>query len=548
MRRASIVVLALLLLLPSFLQVLATTPTSPSFRLGNEVLLDRYRYLVEGKRVGLITNQSGVNRRGESLIDIFAADPGINLAALYGPEHGIDGKAAAGAYVESYIHPVLDIPVYSLYGATRKPTAAMLAGVDVLVFDVQDVGARTYTFISTMNYAMVAAKENGKPFIVLDRPNPLGGLVVEGPVLEEGYQTFVGVDILPMAHGMTVGELALYFNRLIGADLVVVRMQGYTRDMIYQDTGLEWVQTSPNIPNLASVFGYMATGLAQGTGVVQADRFTWVGGTGLKSAKFAALLNSASLPGVTFAPEDRGTMGGARLHITDYRSFNPARTGLYILFLARSQWKFPVPRSGATPATMVMFDKVMGTNKVGLWLEQDLPPGQVENRYQAGLNAFKKEREAYLLYGFSGKRPHPSLVIDGYNVYSDVPPFITHDRTLVPVRVIARQLGASVTWLETERAVLMEKDDVKVKIAIGSTTAYVNGIAHTLDVAPVIRDDRTMLPVRFVSEYLGAEVGWCPERFSVLISTARGRAESTIPAHARDAKGGPTIDSLASSW
>ena len=271
----------------------------PEFRLGNEVLFSRYHHLIEGKRVGLITNQSGVNSRGESTIDVLAQDPSVNLTALYGPEHGIDGQAKAGAFVESYIHPTLGIPVYSLYGSTRMPTEAMLQDIDVLLFDVQDVGARTYTYISTLNYAMKAAKQYGKSVIVLDRPNPLGGEIVEAPVLEDAFETFVGVDNLPMAHGMTVGELARFFNREIDADLTVVPMEGYTRDMIFQDTGLEWIPTSPNIPDIDSVFGYMATGLGEGTGIFQADKFKWIGGKGIDSYRFAELLNEQAC-GVTF--------------------------------------------------------------------------------------------------------------------------------------------------------------------------------------------------------------------------------------------------------
>ncbi|MDP3488205.1 MAG: DUF1343 domain-containing protein, partial [Bacillota bacterium] len=267
MKNLKVIALTLLLLLSTFATVTPVARAKPSFRLGNEVLLDKHRHLIDGKRIGLVTNQSGVNSKGASLIDILANDKGLMLTALYGPEHGIDGKAAAGIYVESYTHPVLNIPVYSLYGSTRKPTPAMLSNIDVLLFDIQDIGARTYTYISSMNYAMIAAKENNKPIIVLDRPNPLGGIIVEGPVLEDGFMTFVGVDNLPMAHGMTIGELAFYFNRLIGTDLTVITMEGYSRDMIYQDTGLPWVATSPNIPDIESVFGYMATGLGEGTGI-----------------------------------------------------------------------------------------------------------------------------------------------------------------------------------------------------------------------------------------------------------------------------------------
>lgn len=519
MKRLLPLLLVVSMLLTTFAHAVTNPWVTTPFRLGNEVLLDKHRVLLQGKRVGLVTNQSGVNSRGESLIDIFARDPDINLTALYGPEHGIDGKAPAGVWVESYTHPVLNIPVYSLYGSTRKPTPAMLANIDVLVFDIQDIGARTYTYISTMNYCMLAAKESNKQIIILDRPNPLGGLIVDGPVLEDGFKTFVGVDNLPMSHGMTIGELALYFNRLIGADLAVVRMEGYSREMIYQDTGLSFVQTSPNIPDIESVFGYMATGLAEGTGVGMADKFKWVGGRGLESNQFSNLLNAARLPGVTFTPETRGSWGGARLKITDFRTFNPAKTGLYALFYARQLWKFTIPKSGPTMATMVMFDKVMGTNKVGQWLERNLSPQQMEKEYQTGLNTFRREREKYLLYGHNGTPTNPSLVLNGHNVYTDVRPIIQNARTLVPVRVIAERLGATVTWIDRENAVIIAKDSTTIRLVLNSRTAYVNGLAHTLDVPPIARTGRTMLPMRFISEYLGADVEWCDKTFAVRIST-----------------------------
>ncbi len=365
------------------------------FKLGDELLMGKYHNLVEGKKVGLVTNQSGVNSRGESTIDILAADQSVRLTALYGPEHGIDGAAKAGEYVQSYTHPRLGIPVYSLYGDTRMPTAAMLDNIDVLVFDIQDIGARSYTYMSTLNYCLAAAKKCNKPVLVLDRPNPVGGLIVEGPVMEDPYITFVGVDNLPMAHGMTAGELAQFFNRKIGADLQVVPMEGYTREMVYQDTGLAWVQTSPNIPDLDSVFGYMATGLGEGTGIMQADKFKWIGGKGVDAQKFAALLNGAGLPGVTFIPEIRGEAGGVRLKIQDYHTFNPARTGIYALTYAHSLNNFTVPKSGAT---IVMFDKIMGSDKIGRYLEQGLTPQQIEANYTPALNNFKAERQKYLIY------------------------------------------------------------------------------------------------------------------------------------------------------
>ncbi|SDG94843.1 DUF1343 domain-containing protein [Aneurinibacillus thermoaerophilus] len=365
------------------------------FKLGNEVFLEKYAYLINGKRVGLVTNQTGVNSQGKSTISVLAEYPHATLTALYGPEHGIDGKAKAGAYVESSMHPTLKIPIYSLYGKTRMPTAKMLENIDVLVFDIQDIGARSYTYISTLNYCMKAAKQNNKTIVVLDRPNPLGGTIVEGPVLEDKYKSFVGVDNLPMTHGMTIGELALFFNRNIGADLHVVPMEGYTRDMIFQDTGLRWVQSSPLIPDLQSVFGYAATGLGEGTGIFQADAFKWIGGKGIDSKKYAALLNKAGLPGVTFIPEKRGSAGGVRLKITNYHAFNPAKTGIYALAYAHSLNKFKVPKSGKT---IVMFDKIMGTDKIGKYLSQGLSPQQIEANYAPQLNKFKQERKQYLIY------------------------------------------------------------------------------------------------------------------------------------------------------
>ncbi len=381
-------------------------PDPVVFRLGCEVFLEEYKELVSGKRVGLVTNQTGVLSTGEDLISVMADDPDIHLVALYGPEHGIDGKAKAGEYVESYTHPELGIPVYSLYGATRKPTEAMLEGIDVLIFDIQDIGSRTYTYMSTMNYCMDACRRDGLPMIVLDRPNPVGGMIVEGPVLEDRFKTFVGVDNLPMAHGMTAGELARFYNRIIGADVTVIPMSGYTRDMIYQDTGLEFVGTSPSIQTIQSAFGYMATGLGEGTRVGQQDQFTWIGGTGIDSQQFADLLNNAGLPGVQYIPEPKGSSGGVRLEIYDYRSFNPALSGFYALIYAKQlKDDFVVPKS--TDTTIVMFDKVMGTDRFGQWLEQGLSPQQVVTAYQDELNDFKNLRKQYLIYDLTMKNIPP---------------------------------------------------------------------------------------------------------------------------------------------
>lgn len=517
MRRFLLLMLAAVIVLTT--QGLPAWAAVPPFKLGNEVLYSRFHHLVAGRRVGLITNQSGVNSRGVSTIDVLASDPSVRLTALYGPEHGIDGKATAGEYVASYTHPTLNIPVYSLYGATRTPTEAMLRDIDVLVYDIQDIGARTYTYISTLNYAMKAARQYGKPVIVLDRPNPLGGETVEGPVLEDAFKSFVGVDNLPMAHGMTVGELARFFNRDIGAELTVVPMEGYTRDMIYQDTGLTWIPTSPNIPDIESVFGYMATGLGEGTGIYQSDKFKWVGGRGIDPERFAALLNATGLPGVNFAPETIGSAGGVRLQITDFRRFNPARTGLYVLAYARRLNSFTVPASGSTPAGVVMFDKIMGTNRVGQWLIQKLLPQEMERRYAAELAAFRAERQRCLIYGYGPGPGRVSVVVHNVPLFFDTEPYIdANSRTMVPVRAIAEALGAAVDWDGALRQVTLVKNGTTIKLAIGSSVATVNGVPMVMDTVAVLRNSRTMVPVRFVSEFFGAQVGWDGATRTVIVS------------------------------
>ena len=476
----------------------------PAVKLGNEVLLESSRHLIAGKKVGLVTNQTGVNSRGESLIDILAAAPDVALTALYAPEHGIDGIARAGAWVQSYTHPELQIPVYSLYGATRRPTREMLQGIDVLLFDIQDIGARTYTYMATLQYCLVAAQQYNKPVVVLDRPNPLGGMIVEGPVLENRFITFVGPDNLPMAHGMTAGELGRFFNRKIGAALTVVPMEGYHRNMTFAETGLPFVQTSPNVPDITSAYGYMATGLGEGTGVFQADKFHWVGGRGLDASRFAELLNGADLPGVRFVPEVRGTAGGVRLQIYDPYRFNPAKSGIYALAYAFQLGNFQVPKS--TLNNVVMFDKVMGTDKFGQWLEEGLTPQQIEARYRPALQQFKLERENYLIAKYA---PRLSVVVGGVTLVSDPDPYIDgQNRLMIPLRAVSEGLGAQVLWEEQTRRITIKRNEITLFFTVDSPVVLVNGVEHKMDTAPRITKSRTVVPLRFAAEYLGAAVDW----------------------------------------
>lgn len=364
--------------------------------LGNERLINEYSSLIDGKKIGLVTNQTGVDSNMKRTVDKLYNYSGAKLTAIYSPEHGLDGKAPAGAYVDSYVDSVLNLPVYSLYGTTREPSAAMLSNVDILVFDMQDIGSRTYTYISTLNYVMKAAQKNNKPVIVLDRPNPLGCTIVDGPIAQDKYLTFVGVDNLPLQHGMTIGELAKFFNRKIGVDLTVIPMQNYTRDMIWQDTSLSFVQTSPNIPDIVSAFGYIATGMGEGTSIGQADKFTWIGSTEINSTLFANKMNSYGLPGVTFTAETKSSRGGARLTITDYKSFNPTKTCIYALSTINSMKTITIPVE--TNGVIPMFEKIWGSNKFGLALKNNIPADEYIQSYQEELNIFKSERQKYLIY------------------------------------------------------------------------------------------------------------------------------------------------------
>lgn len=275
-----------------------------SFSAGVEVLLDEELDQLEGKNVGLITNPTGVDQELNSIVDTLHNHPDVNLVSLYGPEHGVRGSEQAGDYVEFYIDERTGLPVYSLYGETRKPTPEMLEGVDVLLFDIQDVGTRFYTYIYTMAYAMEAAAENDIEFMVLDRPNPIGGVSVEGPVLDPDYSSFVGLYPIPLRHGMTVGELALLFNDEfdIGADLSVVEMNGWERSDYYDDTPLEWVLPSPNMPTLDTAAVYPGAALIEGTNVSEGrgttKPFELIGAPFIDGVDLAEQLNNAGLPGV----------------------------------------------------------------------------------------------------------------------------------------------------------------------------------------------------------------------------------------------------------
>jgi len=276
-------------------------------RPGIEVLLEDSLHLVEGLRVGLITNQTGVDASGRSSIDRIHEHPGVDLVALFAPEHGIRGTADPGETVEDGVDLDTGVPIHSLYGAVRSPTPEMLDGIDVLLVDYQDIGARYWTYVSTMTLAMEASAEQGVPVVILDRPNPITG-AVQGNVLNPAFATFVGRYPMAMRHGMTLGELARYYQgeNGIGGELHVVPVEGWRRDMPFAETGLPWVRPSPNMPDVESATHYPGTCLFEGT-VLSVARgteapFQRIGAPWLDGDALAQAMNGYGLPGVRFEP------------------------------------------------------------------------------------------------------------------------------------------------------------------------------------------------------------------------------------------------------
>src|SRR5216117_2906073 len=312
---------------------------SAQVQLGSDVLAANGFKELQGKRVGLITNPSGVNRKGESTIDLLRHARGVKLVALFGPEHGVYGDVKAGENIRDKTDQRTGLQVHSLYGATRKPTPAMLKGLDALVYDLQDTGVRSYTFISTMGLAMEACAEAGVEFVVLDRPNPLGGERVEGPMIDERFRSFVGQWNIPYAYGMTCGELARMINEegwiKTPCRLTVVSMNGWRRAMVWRDTGLAWAPTSPNVPRGTSPLYYAATGLfgelAGGSGANIGTRlkrpFECVIAPWLDAARFSAAMNSYGLSGMRF-PTFSVTYEGQRLQGALLKIDDPVRAPL----------------------------------------------------------------------------------------------------------------------------------------------------------------------------------------------------------------------------
>ncbi|WP_110943377.1 exo-beta-N-acetylmuramidase NamZ family protein [Virgibacillus senegalensis] len=374
---------------------------------GVEVFLKDHLDWVDGKRVGLITNPTGVDRNLVSTSDLLYEHPDVQLTALFGPEHGIRGDQEAGEYVESYIDEKTGLPVYSLYGPTWKPTEEMLEDVDVLLFDIQDIGSNVYTYIYTLGFAMEAAAEYDKEVIVLDRPNPIGGTRVEGPLRSDETVSFMGRFLLPVRHGMTVGELATMWNHeySMGVDLKVAKMKGWKRTMHYEDTGLPWVMTSPNIPTMESAYLYTGTELVEdtnlSTGLGTTKPFELVGGPGIDGEALAAEMNSRDLAGVhfrsayytpMFGRHEGQLIGGVQVHIDDPSEIDLVALGLHLVDAMRDQ----------NPEAFEMtssYANLIGDPDVPGMILDDQPVEQIMDFWQDELNIWIEEvRNQYLLY------------------------------------------------------------------------------------------------------------------------------------------------------
>jgi len=384
---------------------------------GLDVFLVNHLSKLEGKRVGIITNQTGIASSGEHIVDILSSIEGLSIGALYAPEHGIRGDLPDATKMASYVDKRTGIQVWSLYGEHLKPTQEMLEDVDVLVYDIQDVGARFYTFISTMGLAMEAASEHGKQFIVLDRPNPINGVTIEGPIIEERHFSFVGQYPIPVRYGMTPGEMAWmikgekWMKGMEELDLTVIPMEGWQREMWFDETKLPWIRPSPNIPSILTAAVYPglclieALNLSEGRGTMRP--FEQIGAPWINSHELAETMNALHLPGIYFKPitftpvslpqaapwnkyRDQD-VNGLSLIITDKERLRPLQVMVHLLVTLKKHY----------PAELELrknFERLIGISSFRQSIENLRSPEKILAEWEPGIQAFKKARQKYLLY------------------------------------------------------------------------------------------------------------------------------------------------------
>ncbi|UCE22433.1 MAG: DUF1343 domain-containing protein [Candidatus Aminicenantes bacterium] len=386
-------------------------------KVGLDVLREKHMALLEGKKVGIITNQTGIASSGEHIVDILSKFHRIEISALFAPEHGIRGDFPDAVKVASYIDEKTGIRIWSLYGEHLKPTRQMLEDIDVLLFDVQDVGARFYTFISTMGLAMEAAAETGKEFIVLDRPNPITGTIIEGPILEKQYASFVGKYPIPIRYGMTPGELAGmikgedWMERMERLALRVIPLEGWRRDMWFDETGLPWIKPSPNIPSILTAALYPglclveALNVSEGRGTMRP--FEQFGAPWIDSVKLAGIMNDHALPGIYFKPVSYTPVSlpgvatqskyrdervhGLEMIITDREEMRPVHVMVYLLVALKKIYpeKLELRKN---------LERLIGIQSFRDSINEMRRPDTILEEWEIEIEEFKKSRKKYLLY------------------------------------------------------------------------------------------------------------------------------------------------------
>ena len=401
----------------------AVEAARPVVKPGIEVLQDRGFEGLKGKRVGLVTNPSGVDRYLNSTVDILYNAPGVELVALYGPEHGVRGDVYAGGKVTDTKDAATGLPVYSLYGSTRKPTGQMLEGIDVMVYDIQDVGARSYTFISTLGLVMEACAAEGIEVMVLDRPNPLGGNKIEGCYVEQPFNSFVSQYRIPYIYGLTVGELAEMINEEglnrgqlgnqepVKCRLTVIPMEGWERDMLYEDTGLPWVLPSPNIPFKDTPMYYSAAGICgelygfMDIGIGYTLPFQVFGATWLDPDKLKARLESYDLPGISFrtiwykpiAGSRKGELvKGLQYFFTDYDEARVTETQFYVMQAVAEL--YPDKKAFEVISGYGLFDKVCGTDYVRKEFSKRYKVADIMDYWRKDEDSFRELSQKYHIY------------------------------------------------------------------------------------------------------------------------------------------------------
>ena len=402
---------------------IAAEAKEPVVKTGIEVLRDRGFEGLVGKRVGLVTNPSGVDSQLRSTIDILYNAPGVELVALYGPEHGVRGDLYAGDHVTDFKDPATGLPVYSIYGATRKPTPDMLKGIDVMVYDIQDVGVRSYTFINSLGLVMEACVAEGIEVMVLDRPNPLGGNKIEGCLVEQPFNSFVSQYRIPYVYGLTVGELAVMINEEgmnrgqmgnqdpVKCTMSVVPMEGWTRDMLYEDTGLPWVLPSPNIPYKDTPMYYAASGVCgelygfMNIGIGYTLPFQLFGATWLDPERLKARLEEYDLPGVSFrtiwfkpfSGSQKGQLvGGLQFFFTDYENARITETQFYVMQAVAEL--YPNKKAFEIITGYGLFDKVCGTDYVRTEFSKRYKVSDIVDYWRKDEESFRALSQRYHIY------------------------------------------------------------------------------------------------------------------------------------------------------